>query len=69
MGSPLILEAESCGEIVKEDSDSVNNKDGVVKREKEEKVDKVDSGVLLSKKDGNPLPQPRSPRLKNPSRP
>ena len=69
MGSPLTLEAESCGEIIKGDNNNINSEDGVVKREKEEKVDKVDSEVLLPKKDGNPLPRPRLPRLKNPPRP
>ena len=69
MGSSLILEAESCGEMVKGDNSDVNSEDGVVKREKEEKVDGIDNGVLLPKKDNNPLPQPRLPRLKNPPRP
>ena len=63
------MEAESCGEIVKGDNGDINSEDGVVEREKEEKVDKVDGGVLLFKKDGNPLPRPRSPRPKNPPRP
>ena len=69
MGSSLILEAESCGEMVKGDNNNVNSEDGVVKREKEEKVNEVDDGVLLPKKDSNPLPRPRLPRLKNPPRP
>ena len=69
MGSSLTLEAESCGEMVKGDSSDINSEDGVVEREKEEKVNKVDSGVLLLKKNDNPLPRPRSPRPKNPPYP